>query len=73
MDGTPVFLGCSDIDQHIPVERVHESAEVFRRLGGSVDERIYPGMAHTVSADQMAAVRSVLGMPGAPPTGRSAG
>ena len=29
-DGTPVFLGCSDVDPHIPLERVHESAGVFR-------------------------------------------
>lgn len=59
-DGTPVFLGCSDIDQHIPVERVRESAEVFRRMGASVDERIYPRMAHTVNYDEVDAVRALL-------------
>jgi predicted esterase len=58
--GTPVFLGCSDIDAHIPLARVHESAEVFRRMGASVDERIYPGMGHTVTEDEMAAVRAQL-------------
>jgi predicted esterase len=59
-DGTPVFLGCSDIDPHIPVERVHESAEVFRRMGAHVDERIYPGMGHTVNYDEAKAVRALL-------------
>src|SRR3954470_21370862 len=34
--GTPVFLGCSDIDPHIPLERVHESAEVFGRMDAKV-------------------------------------
>src|SRR5262249_8969329 len=43
LHGTPVFLGCSDVDPHIPLERVHETAEVFRRLGAEVTERIYPG------------------------------
>ena len=38
-----MFLGCSDIDAHIPVERVRESADVFRRMGAAVDERIYRG------------------------------
>ena len=38
MGGTPVFLGCSDVDPHIPLERVHESAETFRRMGAVVDE-----------------------------------
>jgi predicted esterase len=59
-DATPVFLGCSDVDPHIPLDRVHESAEVFRRLGASVDERIYPGMGHTIRADELAAVTTVL-------------
>ena len=60
-DGTPVFLGCSDVDAHIPVERVQESADVFRRMGATVDARIYPGMGHTVNADEIAAVRKILG------------
>lgn len=59
-DGTPVFLGCSDIDPHIPVERVHESAEVFRRMNAAVDERIYPRMGHTVNYDEIEAVRALL-------------
>ena len=58
--GTPVFLGCSDMDPHIPVERVRESAEVFRRMGASVDERIYPRMGHTVNRDELEAVRALV-------------
>jgi predicted esterase len=61
MDGTPVFLGCSDIDAHIPVERVHESADVFRRMQARVDERIYKRMGHTINADELAAVRDLVG------------
>ena len=60
LDGTPVFLGCSDIDSHIPVERVHETAEVFTRLGAAVDTRIYPGMGHIVNEDEVTAVRALL-------------
>ena len=58
--GTPVFLGCSDIDPHIPVERVNESAEVFRKMGATVDERIYARMGHTVNADEIDAVNALL-------------
>ncbi len=58
--GTPVFLGCSDVDSHIPLERVHESAEVFRAMGASVDERIYPRMGHTINQDELEAVRTLL-------------
>ncbi len=59
-DGTPIFLGCSDIDAHIPLERVKESADVCRRMGAAVDERIYAGMGHLVNMDEITAVRSLL-------------
>ena len=60
LDGTPVFLGCSDVDPHVPLERVRETTEVFERLGADVDERIYEGMAHTVNEDEIAAVRELV-------------
>jgi predicted esterase len=63
MDATPVFLGCSDVDPHIPLDRVRESSDVFRRLGATVDERIYRGMAHTINADELEAVATILGTP----------
>jgi predicted esterase len=59
-DGTPVFLGCSDIDPHIPKERVVESAEVFKRMGAKVDMRLHPGMGHTVNLDEIEAVRAIV-------------
>lgn len=58
--GTPVFLGCSDRDPHIPRERVDESAEVLREMGAEVTERIYPDMGHTVNEDELEHVRSLL-------------
>jgi predicted esterase len=58
--GTPVFLGCSDVDSHIPKTRVDESAEVFRRLGAAVTERIYSGMGHIVNDDEIAFTRRLL-------------
>ena len=57
---TPVFLGCSDVDSHIPLERVHESADVFRKMGARVDERIYKRMGHTINADELAAARELV-------------
>lgn len=59
-DAAPVFLGCSDVDPHIPLERVHESAAVFRQLGAFVDERIYHRAGHTVNPDELAAVNALL-------------
>ncbi|MEX1081032.1 MAG: dienelactone hydrolase family protein [Halofilum sp. (in: g-proteobacteria)] len=58
--GTPALVGCSDVDPHIPVERVHETTEGLRKLGAEVDERIYPGMDHTVNEDEVAWLRKTL-------------
>src|SRR5713101_5582940 len=60
LDGTPVFLGCSDVDPHIPKARVDETAAVLRALGGEVSERLYPNMAHTVNRDELLAVRQIM-------------
>ncbi|MGL4649200.1 MAG: alpha/beta hydrolase, partial [Caldilineaceae bacterium] len=46
--GTPVFLGCSDVDFHSPLERVQRSERLLAAMGGAVTMRIYPGMDHTV-------------------------
>jgi predicted esterase len=57
---TPVFLGCSDVDPHIPAARVVETATVLRRLGADVTMRLYPGMEHTVNEDELEAVRAIM-------------
>jgi phospholipase/carboxylesterase len=58
--GTPVFLGCSDADFHIPKERVELSAQVLQRLVGTVTMRLYPRMGHTVNRDEIRFVRDIM-------------
>lgn len=58
--GTPVFLGCSDVDAHIAKELVHEAAEVFRRLGGNVTERLYPNHDHSINQDEIEVIRALV-------------
>ncbi len=60
LDDTPVFIGCSDVDMHIPLARVKETTEVLGKMGAKVDERIYPGMPHTVNDDEIEAVRQLM-------------
>jgi predicted esterase len=60
-EGLRVFLGCSDVDPHIPVERVRETERLFLELGAIVDTKVYPGMGHTISADELARSRTLLG------------
>jgi predicted esterase len=60
LDGTPVFLGCSDVDPHIPKERVIETSEVFHRMGAKVRMRLYRGMGHTVNEEEIESVREIV-------------
>ncbi len=57
---TPVFLGCSDDDPHIPLVRVEHSAEALEKMGADVTMRIYPGLGHTVNEDEVKFVRGLL-------------
>ena len=60
IEETPVFIGCSDVDPHIPLERVEATTATFERLNGDVDERIYEGMGHGVNDDEIDAVGALL-------------
>ena len=60
LEGTPVFLGCSDMDFHVPKERVDQTADVLRRLGGDVTERLYPDLDHSVNQDELDFVRGIM-------------
>lgn len=64
-NGTPAFLGCSDVDPYIPKERVIDAAQVLERMGAEVTLRLYPGMAHTVSAEEIAELRQLVQKVGA--------
>ena len=65
LEGTPVFIGCSDSDPHIPLERVEETAEVLARLGAAVEKRIYPRMDHTINDDELDRARAIIERVGA--------
>lgn len=51
--GTPIFIGSSDPDPHVPAERVHATTEVLEKMNAHVVEKIYPGMGHTIIQDEL--------------------
>jgi len=57
---TPVFLGCSDTDFHIPQERFHESADILSHLNAAVTKKIYTGMGHTINRDELVLINAVI-------------
>lgn len=57
---TPIFIGCSDIDPHIPKSRVEESGRVLKSLNANVTVKIYPNMAHTINEDELEVVNKYI-------------
>lgn len=51
--GTPVFIGTSDPDMHVPVERVYASVDVLRSMNANVTAKVYPDMGHTISENEI--------------------
>jgi len=60
LDDTPIFLGCSDVDPHIPKERVELTNDVLQRMNGHVTMRLYQGMGHTVNLDEARFVQAMM-------------
>jgi len=52
-EGTPIFIGTSDPDMHVPVARVYETTAILKSKGANVTVKIYPNMAHTISQDEI--------------------
>ncbi|WP_341835023.1 dienelactone hydrolase family protein [Chitinophaga pollutisoli] len=50
---TPVFIGSSDPDMHVPVKRVRETETVYADLHADIHIKIYPNMGHTISGDEI--------------------
>ena len=57
---TPVFIGTSDPDPHVPVERVHYTTNILRKMNAAVTERVYPNMGHTISQDEIEQANTIL-------------
>lgn len=62
LDGTPVFLGCSDHDPHIPRDRLEDSARELARIGGDVELQVYPDLGHRMNPDELTRVQRMLNL-----------
>ncbi len=60
LHGTPLFIGSSNPDFHIPVERVYASSNIFRDMGAAVTEKIYNNMGHTINAEELQYANAIL-------------
>jgi phospholipase/carboxylesterase len=52
-DHTPMFIGTSNPDPHVPVERVYATVNILKTMGADVTEKVYNGMGHTINQDEL--------------------
>jgi phospholipase/carboxylesterase len=57
---TPVFVGTSDPDPHIPVERIYATTNILKRMNAAVTEKIYTNMGHTINQDEIDQVNKLI-------------
>lgn len=59
-EGTPIYIGSSDVDPHVPLPRIYASENILRDMGAYIQTDIFPGMGHTINEQEMAAARKIL-------------
>ncbi|MDR6966068.1 phospholipase/carboxylesterase [Flavobacterium arsenatis] len=52
-ENTPIFIGTSNPDMHVPVERVNETEIILKKMGASVTKKIYDNMGHTINQEEI--------------------
>ena len=57
---TPVYIGSSDPDPHVPVSRVNETTQVLSDLGAQVTKEIFPGLGHTISQKEIERANTIV-------------
>lgn len=50
---TPIFIGSSERDFHVPVSRINDSADQLRDLGADVAVKLYEDPDHTVRPEEI--------------------
>jgi phospholipase/carboxylesterase len=59
-DKTPVFLGTSNPDPHVPVERVYATSNILKKMNAKVTEKVYENMGHTINMDEIETVNNLI-------------
>lgn len=59
-ENTPVFIGSSNPDFHIPVERVYATTNILKSMGATVTEKIYNNMGHTINQDEINQANTII-------------
>jgi len=51
--GTPIFIGSSDRDFHVPADRIEESGKLLRKMGADVTIKLFDDPDHTIREEEI--------------------
>jgi phospholipase/carboxylesterase len=57
---TPIFIGTSNPDPHVPVERVYATSNILKEMNAAVTEKIYVNMGHTIIQNEIEIANKVV-------------
>lgn len=52
-EGTPVFIGTSNPDFHVPVERVFATEKILKEMNADVTLKVYENFGHSINQDEI--------------------
>ncbi|MDE3214114.1 MAG: dienelactone hydrolase family protein [Bacteroidota bacterium] len=61
--GTPIFIGSSNPDSHIPVQRVLDTVAILESHHARVNYTLYEGMGHTICQDEIDQANTLIFTP----------
>jgi len=59
-ENTPMFIGTSNPDPHVPVERVYATTNILKDMNAEVTEKVYNHMGHTINHDEIETANRVV-------------
>ena len=59
-ENTPMFIGTSNPDPHVPIERVYATSNILKQMNASVTEKVYDNMGHTINQDEMEVANKII-------------
>lgn len=57
---TPVFLGTSNPDFHVPVERVYATSNILKEMNANVTEKVYLNFGHSINQEEIELANSII-------------
>lgn len=57
---TPIFIGTGNLDPHVPVNRVNESAKILEEMYAKVMVKVYDGIPQTISQDEIEQANALI-------------